>query len=399
MNLDPLKILTLNSGSSSLKFAIYEHGTGGSGTDEGQILSGNVERIGGRGASLEIKESTTSRRIKITAPNHVAAVQHIFKQLDKIEAAMDLAAIGHRIVMGGPKYSTPQRISAALFRELHALYRIDPLHMPAELKTIQAAEKFRPGLPQIACFDTAFHRAMPRVAQIYALPRTLTQSLGIMRYGFHGLSYEYILSELRRVAPISARGKVIIAHLGSGASMAAVHRGKCVDTTMGFSPTGGLMMGSRPGDLDPGVMVQLVTQKKYGGTELNRLFYQESGLLGVSGLSSDMRDLTRTKVHHREAQEALALFFYQARKALGALVAALGGVETLIFTAGIGEHSPLARAQISKGLAHLGLLLDPAKNARGDGEISTRDSQVKVRVMKTNEELMIARHTAKLLSR
>jgi acetate kinase len=393
MNLNPVNILTLNSGSSSLKFAIYE-----SGPAERRILSGHVERIGRPGALFEIREEASSRQRKVSAPDHVAAVNHIFKELAGIKTSGNISVIGHRIVMGGPRYSTPQRINATLLKELHALSAIDPQHMPAELKTIIAAGKFHPNLPQIACFDTAFHRTMPPVAQTFPLPRKLTRELGLLRFGFHGLSYEYIMSELRRIAPISARGKVIIAHLGNGASMAAVHRGKCVDTTMGFTPAGGLMMGSRTGDLDPGALVHVISRKKYSAAQLNHLINEESGLLGVSGLSPDMRDLTRAKQHRREANEALALFCYQARKALGALVAALNGLETLVFTGGIGEHSPLVRANICKGMAHLGLQMDHAKNAAGDAEISTRNSPVKVRVIKTNEELMIARHAAKLLS-
>jgi acetate kinase len=392
MKAKPVNILTLNSGSSSLKFAIYE-----SGPHERRILEGHVERIGQRGARLQIKETASTRQMNVAAPDHVAAVRHVFNELGKIEAARNLSAIGHRIVMGGPKYSTPQRVTPKLLKELRELSRIDPLHMPVEIRTIEAAVKFHAGLPQVACFDTAFHRTMPPVAQAYALPRKLTKQLGLIRYGFHGLSYEYIMSELRRIAPISARGKVVVAHLGNGASMAAIRGGKCVETTMGFTPAGGLMMGTRPGDIDPGALVHLIAVTKYKTTELNDLIYNQSGLLGVSGISSDMRDLTRARHHRREAHEALALFCYQARKTLGALAAVLDGVETLVFTGGIGENSPLVRANICRGLTHLGLRLDHPKNAAGEGGISNRESRVKVRVIKTNEELMIARHSAKIL--
>jgi acetate kinase len=312
--------------------------------------------------------------------------------------ADSLSAIGHRVVMGGPHHVAPQRVTPELLQELHELTRIDPPHLPAAIKTIEAAQKFRPGIPQIACFDTSFHRAMPKVAQTYALPRALVERLGIIRYGFHGLSYEYILSGLRQIDPRAAEGKVIVAHLGNGASMAAIRRGKSVETTMGFTPAGGLVMSSRPGDLDPGVIAHLLTEKQMSGLELNNLIFKESGLRGISNLSSDMQDLAREKDSNPQAEEAIALFCYQARKSLGALVAVLDGVETIVFTGGIGENSALVRERVCENFSYLGLLLASNKNAAHAGIISTPESRVTVRVMKTNEELMIARHAGRLLN-
>lgn len=394
MAISPQKILTLNSGSSSLKFAIYQPLP-----REQLILSGKLERIGLPGSRVEILgEGREPWREETALPDHPAATRVVFDHLRKANLAQDLSAIGHRVVMGGPQHVAPQRVTPELMRELNDLCRVDPAHLPAAIRTIEAAEKFRPGIPQAACFDTSFHRAMPQVAQTYALPRELVQRLGIIRYGFHGLSYEYILSELRRIDPVAALGKVIIAHLGNGASMAAINQGRSVETTMGFTPAGGLVMSSRPGDLDPGVLVHLLTQKAMSGAELNDLIYKESGLRGVSGFSSDMQDLIREKDRNPQAEEAIALFCYQAKKSLGALAAVLDGVGTLVFTGGLGEHSDLVRARICVPLSHLGIHLDEAKNEAHAEIISTGKSGVTVRVMKTNEELMIARHTAQLLS-
>jgi acetate kinase len=388
------KILTLNSGSSSLKFAIYQVAP-----EERRLLSGNLSRIGLRGDRIEMSgEGFEALKEEAELPDHAAAIRVLLHHLRKRELAGDLSAIGHRVVMGGPHHTAPQRVTPELLKELKDLCRIDPPHLPAALETIGAAGEFRPGIPQVACFDTSFHRTMPLVAQTYALPRALTERWGLIRYGFHGLSYEYILAEFGRIDPAAAQGKVVIAHLGNGASMAAVHSGKSVETTMGFTPAGGLVMSSRPGDLDPGVLVHLITEKSMSGAELNDLIYKESGLRGVSGLSSDMQDLEREKDRNPRAAEAIDLFCYQARKALGALAAVLDGIDTLIFTGGIGENSELVRARICENFSHLGLQVDPARNGAHDGVISTAESRVAVRVMKTNEELMIARHTARLLS-
>jgi acetate kinase len=387
------KILTLNSGSSSLKFAIYQPQP-----DEHLVLSGKLERIGLSGGRLEITgEGIKPLKADIDLPDHSTAIHVVFDHLKELGFADGLSAIGHRVVMGGPRHTAPQRVTPKLLQELRELCRIDPPHLPAALKTIEAAREFRPDILQVACFDTSFHRTMPPVAQMVALPRELTERLGIIRYGFHGLSYEYILSELRQIDPGAAEGKVIIAHLGNGASMAALRGGQSVETTMGFTPAGGLVMSSRPGDLDPGVLVHLMTEKRMSGAELNDLIYKDGGLRGVSNLSSDMQDLTREKDRNPHAREAIALFCYQARKFLGALTAVLDGVETLVFTGGIGENSDFVRACICENFSYLGLQVDEAKNASHAEIISTPESRVTVRVIKTNEELMITRHTAKLL--
>jgi acetate kinase len=392
MATSPTKILTLNSGSSSLKFSIYQIGS-----EERLFVSGKLARIGLSGGSIEMSgEGLESFREEVELPDHATAIRVVFEHLEKQKLAGDLSAIGHRVVMGGPNHTEPQRVMPELLRELDELCRIDPPHLPAAIKTIEAAQKFRPGILQVACFDTAFHRTMPKVAQTYALPRALVERLGLLRYGFHGLSYEYILSELRRVEPAAAEGKVVIAHLGNGASMTALRGGKSVETTMGFTPAGGLVMSSRPGDLDPGVLVHLITQKQMSGAELNALIYKDSGLLGVSGLSPDMQDLEKSK--NPEAEEAIALFCYEARKFLGAMAAVLDGIETLIFTGGIGENSGLVRGRICEGFSYLGVEIDEAKNRNHAEIISKPESRVTVRVMKTNEELMIARHTAKIFN-
>ena len=392
MALPSLNVLTLNSGSSSLKFAIYRMKP-----QETLVLSGKVERIGLTGAHLETKGEGSGAPKEVEAPDHAAAIRVVFDHLHAQKLAGDLSVIGHRVVMGGPRHSGPQRVTPGLLQELRELSRIDPPHLPAALATIEAAAKFQPGLPQVACFDTAFHRSMPKVAQTYPLPRELTEPLGIMRYGFHGLSYEFIVSELRRIDPAAARGKVIAAHLGNGASMAAILDGKGVETTMGFTPAGGLVMSSRPGDLDPGVLVQLVAEKRMSTAELMDLIYKQSGLRALSEFSSDMQDLTRERDRNPKAREAIEHFCYQARKAVGSLAAVLNGVETLIFTGGIGENSALARAGICEGLSYLGLEIDDARNTAHAPVISPPASRVTVRVMKTNEELVIARHAAGLL--
>jgi acetate kinase len=389
----PTKILTLNSGSSSIKFSIYQMADG-----ERLLLSGKLERIGLPEGHVEISgESVAAFSENRALPDHASAIRIVFDQLRERGLADDLSAIGHRVVMGGPRHTAPQRVTPELVQELNALCRIDPPHMPAALKTIEAAGDFRPGIFQVACFDTSFHRTMPKVAQTYALPRVLVEQLGIIRYGFHGLSYEYILAELRRLDPIAAKGKIIIAHLGNGASMAALCDAKSVETTMGFTPAGGLVMSSRSGDLDPGVLSYLMTQKSMSGTELNDLIYKESGLRGLSGFSSDMQDLTREKDRNPHAEEAIALFCYQAKKFMGGLVAVLDGVETVIFTGGIGENSSVVRELICKDLSYLGLHVDSARNEAHAEIISSAESRITVRVIKTNEELMIARHTNELL--
>ena len=273
---------------------------------------------------------------------------------------------------------------------------IAPDHLPQSIQAMQAAVKAYPNLPQVACFDTAFHRHMPRIAQLYPLPRHFADE-GVIRYGFHGLSYEYIMQELRAMAPQEAEGRVLIAHLGNGASMAAVRGGIGIDTTMGFTPAGGLMMGTRTGDLDPGVLLYLLAERGMTPAALNELVNRQAGLLGVSGISADMRDLLERESADGHAAEAVALFCYQAKKYLGALAAVLGGLDTLVFTGGIGEHAASVRLRICEGLEFLGIRIDPRRNEAHAPVISREGSSATVRVMQTDEDLMIARHTRELM--
>jgi len=375
-------VLTLNSGSSSLKFSVYDMGP------EKLLLRGKLERIGSNQGHFEAagaKEADQS----VPLPDHRAALDLLWKWLDSSRVGA-IAAVGHRIVQGGPLHILPEIVTPPLLDELRAITPLDPPHLPAALLALEAARK---DIPQVACFDTAFHRDLPSVAQRLPLPRALTEGTGLRRYGFHGLSYEYITAELAG----AAGGKLIIAHLGNGASMAAVRDGKSVDTTMGFTPAGGLVMGSRPGDLDPGVPAYLLREGKVSLENLTGFIFQECGLKGVSGVSSDLRDLLAAREKDARAQEALDLFCYQARKTLGSLVAALDGVETLVFTGGIGENAPWVRAAICEGMHHLSLRLDASRNGQNEKIISSPASRVIVRVMKTNEEIVIARHTARLV--
>jgi acetate kinase len=292
-------------------------------------------------------------------------------------------------VYGGRQYKEPQLVTPELVVALKESVPLAPEHLPRELKAIEAVGRAFPGLPQVACFDTAFHCHMPEIATLYPLPRHFRND-GLMRYGFHGLSYAYILEKLGQEA---AGGRLIIAHLGNGASMAALKDGKPLDTTMGLTPAGGLMMGTRSGDLDPGVILYLIEEKGLPASRARDVVNRQAGLLGVSGVSSDMQDLLRKEAHDPRAAEAIALFCYQAKKFLGALAAVLGGVDTLVFTAGIGEHAPSIRQRICEGMEFLGIRLDPERNRANASRISSRESAATVRVIKTDEEIMIARQT------
>jgi acetate kinase len=300
--------------------------------------------------------------------------------------------VGHRVVHGGSTYSEPCLITDQVMADLRRLVPLDPDHLPQALAAIESVGRAFPAIPQAACFDTAFHRHMPRVAQMYALPRDLWEA-GVRRYGFHGLSYEFIMRELRALDAAAADGRVIVAHLGNGASMAAVRAGVGIETTMGFTPTGGLVMGTRPGDLDPGVLLYLLQSRGMDAAALSTLVNRQAGLLGVSGASGDMRDLLGKAGDDARASEAIDLFCYQARKFLGALAAALDGLDTLVFTGGIGEHAAVVRERICADMTFLGLLLDPARNARHAPIISEDGAPVTIRVMATDEDVMIAEHT------
>lgn len=388
------RILTINTGSSSLKAAWYELGN-----EERLSVQALVERIGLSESTLRMSDASGAVLLEEQRdlPSHAAALLSLFTWLQHHHQSRAPDAIGHRVVHGGSRYSAPHVIDSDVMRVLQELVPVDPDHLPQAISAIQTAQQVYPGIPQIACFDTAFHRSMPQVAQMYALPRRLIEK-GVLRYGFHGLSYEYILSILYAEEPSAAVGRVIIAHLGNGASMAAVREGISVETTMGFSPTGGLVMGTRSGDLDPGVLLYLQQAHGMDATTLNQVVNHQAGLLGVSGTSSDMRDLLNREAADPAAAEAIALFCYQARKFVGALAAALGGVETLIFTGGIGEHAAPIRSRICTGLEFLGITLNQKRNEAHAPIISNDGGRVVVRVMKTNEDLMIAHHTYRLLS-
>jgi acetate kinase len=387
-------LLTINTGSSSLKAALYSLRED---TVESPELRVEASTSGSRGCGMRLAddrgEILDERRDDL--PDHAAALDAIMSRLrDRGLDRDDLAAVGHRIVHGGDSHREPQRVTPEVVADLRALVPIDPNHLPHAIAAIEAVGRAYPAVPQVVCFDTAFHSRMPRVARLYALPRQLAQE-GIVRYGFHGLSYEYVMEELRRLEPEAFDACVVVAHLGNGASMAAVRGGVGVDTTMGFTPTGGLVMGTRSGDLDPSVPLFLLKGRSL--TEVSDLLNKQAGLLGVSGTSADMRDLLGRETDDGRAAEAVALFCYQAKKFLGALAAALGGLDALVFTGGIGEHSATVRERICDGLEFLGIRLDPDRNAAHARVISSDDATVRVRVVPTDEDLMVARHTRRLI--
>ena len=387
------RVLALNSGSSSIKFAVYELGE----TSE-RSLHGHLDRIGLPGTALTVADGgRPAANIPVAAADQHAAVAFLLDWLEAHAAFETIRAVGHRVVHGMAHHA-PERITPALVAELRQFRAFDPAHLPGELALIEALQQRHPQLPQFACFDTAFHHAMPRVAQQLPLPRRL-EAKGLRRYGFHGLSYAYLLEELgRRAGSEAARGRVILAHLGSGASLAAVLHGRSLDTTMGFSPAGGLLMGTRPGDLDPGITNYLLHTEKLTAPQLNQLLNHEAGLLVVSETSSDMQDLLAAQTDDVRAAEAVALFCYQARKGVGAFAAVLGGLDTLVFSGGIGEHAAEVRARICAGLEFLGVELDVARNRAHAAVISRADSRVTVRVIPTDEERMIARTVGRLVA-
>jgi len=393
-NTRPVRLLTINTGSSSLKAALYQMAH-----DEQRELAMQVERIGDSGAHIRITDvdGATLLDEQRDLADHNAALKAVFAWLHARRGDRPFEAVGHRVVHGGLHYREPQRVTAALVAALRELTAIDPDHLPQALGAIRTVGEAYPNLPQVACFDTAFHRHMPPVAWRYALPRDYADA-GVIRYGFHGLSYEYIMQALRAKDRIAADGRVIVAHLGNGASMAAVRGGVGIETTMGFTPTGGLVMGTRTGDLDPSVVLYLLHARGMGPEDVSALLNKASGMRGVSGTSGDMRDLLEKEASDPRAAEAVDLFCYQAKKWLGALAAALGGVETLVFTGGIGEHAAPVRARICDGLDFLGIRLDPARNAAHAPIISPDGAPAIVRVMPTDEDSMIARHTKHLLT-
>jgi acetate kinase len=383
-------VLTINGGSSSIKFAAYR-----AGAEPQRLLSGAIERIGGGDAVLIAgAEGESAKRQPIGATDHGAAARALIDWLRPQLGTGHVIGIGHRIVHGGVKLLEHQRVTPELIAELRRIEELDLAHLPGEIALIEAMGKEFPESPQVACFDTAFHREMPRVAKSLPIPRRY-EAAGVQRFGFHGLSYAYLMGELERAN--AAQGRIVLAHLGAGASMAAVRDGRPIDTTMGFTPTAGLVMATRPGDLDPGLLTYLMQVEKLSAKEMDDFINKRCGLLGLSETTSDMRDLIARRAMDVRAAEAVELFCYSARKWIGALAAVMGGLNTLVFSGGIGEHSTEVRAEICAGLEFLGVQLDPSRNANGAGVISTDDGRVSVRVMETNEEIVIARTVCKLL--
>jgi acetate kinase len=381
-------ILTVNGGSSSVKFALFR-----SGKVLERTLSGKIERIGLADGKLTLDDiaSGRSERHDVSARDHAACVDPLVSLLQHKVSFAELLAVGHRVVHGGMRYGEPVRVTPEVLAELSRLSPYDPEHLPAELGLIEAFGQKFPELPQVVCFDTAFHRRMPRVARLLPIPRRY-EAEGLRRYGFHGLSYEFLMEELQRVGGSeAANGRVILAHLGNGASLAAVSGGRSIDTTMGFTPAAGLPMSTRSGDLDPGVVAYLARTERMTVEQFHEMVNSRSGLLGISETSPDVRDLLAAEKNDPRAAEAIALFCYQAKKWLGAFAAALGGLDTLVFAGGIGENSPEVRARICRGLEFIGIELDRDRNQSNEPVISKAGGSVVVRVIRTDEEIQIAK--------
>jgi acetate kinase len=386
-------ILTINGGSSSIKFALYQ-------VDEPlqRRLYGKVDRIGLSGTNLTFHDpdGKPQSSLSLTVHDHKSAANFLIDWLEKQNGFESVLAVGHRVVHG-MKHTAPELVSHELLDELQRIRPYDPEHLPREIELIETFRQRYPKLPQVACFDTAFHRTMPRVAKLLPIPRRF-DAKGIQRYGFHGLSYAYLMEELARLGdPAASKGRVILAHLGNGASMAAMLDGKSIDTSMGFTPTAGLMMSTRSGDLDPGLAPYLARTEQITTKQFYEMVNHESGLLGVSETSSDMRDLLAQESSDVRAAEAVALFCYQAKKWIGAYAAALGGLDTLVFAGGIGENAPVIRTRICEGLEFLGIEIVEKQNAANECMISSAAGRVKVRVIRTDEELTIVRSVCKII--
>ena len=385
-------LLTINGGSSSIRFAVYD------GDKTMRLLDGKVDRVGLSGTNLTFKDAAgqSQNSRAIDSSDRRSAVDFLLDWLQTQPVFASVEAVGHRVVHG-MTHSEPERVTPELLDELHRITPYDPDHLPLEIELIEAFRQRHPGLPQVACFDTAFHRTMPRVASLLPIPRRY-EAAGVRRYGFHGLSYEFLMEELARFGdPAATKGRVILAHLGSGASLAAVRDGKSIDTSMGFTPTSGLVMSSRSGDLDPGLVSYLARTEQMSASQFAEMVNQASGLLGVSEISSDLRDLLARESGDVRAAEAVALFCYQAKKWIGSFAAALGGLDTLVFAGGIGENSPLIRSRICDQLGFLGIELGEERNTKSAPLISTDGGRVAVRVIRTDEEIMIARSVARVL--
>ena len=391
-------VLTINAGSSSVRFALFEQGE-----PLKRGLSGKIDRIGMGDATLTFHDGSgkqqdrrPSQSYPMDASDHNSAAIRLIEWLEEHIPFASVLAVGHRVVHG-MKHTRPERVTQELLEELHRIRPYDPDHLPREIELIESFRQHYPKLPQFACFDTAFHTTMPRVASLLPIPRRF-EALGVQRYGFHGLSYSYLIAELARLSgKEAAKGRVILAHLGNGASLAAVRDGKSIDTSMGFTPTSGLPMSSRSGDLDPGAAWYMMRSESLTPNQFNHLINHDSGLLGISETSSDMRDLIKRQESDIRAAEAVELFCYQTRKWIGSFAAVLGGLETLVFAGGIGENMGEVRARVCQGLQFLGIELDETRNVANAPLISSGASRVAVHVIRTDEELMIAREVFRLL--
>jgi acetate kinase len=377
--------LTLNAGSSSLKFALFHVGTGL------HRLRGQVSRLGLAGTNLEVKVAGGPvRREALAASDHAEALSFLLAWIEREVGESTIAAIGHRIVHGGPNYRDHRRVDAEMIGELQRIAAFAPEHLPTEIAILQECQRRFSDLPQVACIDTAFHRDMPFVARALAIPRRF-MAQGVQRYGFHGLSYTFLLRELQRLGgDDAAKGRIIFAHLGNGVSLAAVRDGRCMDTSMGFTPAAGVPMSTRAGDLDPGLVRYLAQTEGTDARAFDRMINQESGLLGVSETSSDLRDLLAAEATDTRAAEAVALFCYRIKQAIGGYAAVLGGIDTLVFSGGIGENAPDIRRRICDGLGFLGIEVEPSPNLAHAAIISTASSRVTIRVIPTDEEATMA---------
>jgi acetate kinase len=381
-------ILTINGGSSSIKFGLFEVSN-----PPRSRLYGEIGGIGQKQAHLRVVASPDAVDVSrnVNAPDHTAAADVLSKYIEESDVQQTVVGIGHRVVQGGPKYWEPQRVTAEMLKELRTLSAFDPEHLPDEIRLIEAFSRRFLDVSQVACFDTAFHHDLPLVARLLPIPRRY-EAQGLRRYGFHGLSYAYLIEELARVAgKEAATGRVILAHLGSGASLAAVRGGKSVDTSMGLTPASGVPMSTRSGDLDPGLMGYLALTEQMTPAQFTKMINFESGLLGISETSADMQELIDQEILDARAADAVALFCYQVKKTIGAFAAALGGVDILVFSGGIGENAPTIRARICEGLGFLGIVLDSQHNAQNSLLISTDGAAVQVRVIATDEASMIAK--------
>ena len=388
------KILAINGGSSSIKFSLYKIQDSFK-----ELFSGEIENIGTNNINLNYHDKLLNKKesLKTNSTDQNSAANFLIDWLEKKEEFKSVSAIGHRIVHG-MSHTEPEEITTELLNELKKISAYDPEHLPGEIKLIEIFKNRCPSLKQIACFDTSFHTSMPAVAKLLAIPRRYNE-MGIQRYGFHGLSYAFLMEELKRIAGIEkANGKIILAHLGNGASIAAVKDGKSVDTSMGFAPSAGLPMSTRSGDLDPGVAWYLMQEEKTDAKQFNQLINHQSGLLGISETNSDMRELIKLQATDKRAAEAVEFFCYQTKKWVGSFTAVLGGVDTIVFSGGIGEHIAEIRERICNGLEFLGIELDAIKNKNNDTTISSDVSKVTVYVINTNEELMIAKYVCDMLN-